>query len=69
MRNNKKITRERAKLLLAKGDADFRKSALYRYILKEQAAAISLDEVLKISSKIPGSLSAEVVSERKKGRG
>jgi hypothetical protein len=25
--------------------------------------------VLKISSKIPGSLSAEVVAERKKGRG
>ena len=69
MKNGTKLSRERAKALLAKGDAEFRKSALYRYVLKEQRAALSLDEVLKISSKIPGSLSADVVAERKKGRG
>ncbi len=69
MRNNKKLTKARAKVLLAKGDADFRKSTLYRYVLKEQNAAVPLQKVLKISSKIPGSLSSEVVMERKKGRG
>jgi hypothetical protein len=66
---NKSMTREQAKHLLAKGNAAFRKSALYRYIRKEQDATASLDEVLTISSKIPGSLSAEVIAERKKGRG
>lgn len=69
MKNDKKLSRERARALLAKGDADFRKSALYHYIVKEQKAAPPLDKVLKITSKIPGSLSAEVVAERKKGRG
>ena len=69
MGNNKKLTNARAKALLAKGDADFRKSALYRYVLKEKETALPLEKVLKISSKIPGSLSSEVVAERKKGRG
>ena len=69
MENGKKLSRKRAKVLLTKGDAEFRKSALYRHVQKEQDAALTLDRVLKISSKIPGSLSAEVVAERKKGRG
>ncbi len=69
MRNNKKLSKARAKALLAKGDADFRKSGLYRYVLKNQEAALPLEKILKVSSKIPGSLSSEVVAERKKGRG
>jgi hypothetical protein len=69
MRNHKKLSKERVKELLAKGDADFRKSGLYRYVLKNQKAALSLEKILKVSSKIPGSLSSEVVAERKKGRG
>lgn len=69
IRNTKKLTRQQAKRLLEKGNADFRKSGLYRYLLKEQDDALPLEKVLKISSKIPGSLSAEVIAERKKGRG
>ncbi len=69
MKNNKNHSKTRTKVLLQKGDAVFRKSALYRYILKHHSPTLTLDKVLKISSKIPGSLSAEVVAERKKGRG
>jgi len=69
MRNYKNLSRSQAKALLEKGDADFRKSALYQYIRKQQARVLTLDEVIKIASKIPGSLSAEVIAERKKGRG
>ena len=64
-RNRKNQVRRRLNLK----DAEFRRSPLFRYIRTQIDDSPTLEEVLRIASKIPGSLSAEVIAERKKGRG
>lgn len=54
---------------LERRDAAFRHTNLYRALVEESNPSITLDEVFRITSKIPGSLAAEVIAEREKGRG
>lgn len=58
-----------ALILLEKRDAEFRQSDLYKILIKESDPSLTLEEVLGVSSKITGSLAAEVIVEREKDRG
>lgn len=59
----------RALALLEKRDAAFRQTDLYRTLMEEGAPSVTLEEALRIASKIAGSLAADVIAEREKGRG